>query len=230
MKVVLFWVSRIQLGKSGLGYCLVSFPAPSFSKSRATDSCNLDLNLNSGKLCAISEIHAIPAKDKCNTHCCSQIALYRLLASHLQRIFTLGNSIGDQLKIHRKKVSFKMRETNALRTNCVVDWGLSSLFVCLLHMYVCLLYLCVCLFVCLLVFPEEELWQTSVEACHLAFCQNQAFFSPNCRASPSRCASTDIFWSLGPKGWRANLYERQISGKQEKNWLRLPLHPHLVMP
>ena len=50
MKVVLFWVSRIQLGKSGLGYCLVSFPAPSFSKSRATDSCNLDLD--SGKSCA----------------------------------------------------------------------------------------------------------------------------------------------------------------------------------
>ena len=128
------------------------------------------------------------------------------------------------VKNPQKKVSFKMRETNALRTNCVVDWRLSSLFVCLLHMYVCLLYLCVCLFVCLLVFPEEELWQTSVEACHLAFCQNQAFFSPNCRASPSRCASTDIFWSLGPKGWRQIL----MIGKYQANRKKIDCVCHLT--
>ena len=152
MKVVLFWVSRIQLGKSGLGYCLVSFPAPSFSKSRATDSCNLDLARFRQIMCSI--------RDSCNRQRWRQYALLFLNCILSFIGITSTTDIYTRKKHWRpvrnpqKKVSFKMRETNALRTNCAVDWGLASLFVCLLHMYVCLLYLCgFCLFAC---FPRRR--------------------------------------------------------------------------
>lgn len=88
-------------------------------------------------------------------------------------MYTLGKSISE-----------KPTEKNVTVLSVDACFFLHFAFVCLFVSFVCS-------FVCLLVFAD-----VGVEASHLAFCQNQAFFSPHQTAGKARkilrCTSADM--------------------------------------